>query len=119
MQETLYERIKKLRKQKGVTIAKLESELGFGNASIKKWERISSPSVDKIIKVASYFGVTVDYLLGRTDIKSSALEILQDDDVISFQRARQKMPEKDKNKMMQMLKISFDYAFSDEEDNNS
>ncbi|MBQ2174501.1 MAG: helix-turn-helix transcriptional regulator [Alphaproteobacteria bacterium] len=119
MQETLYERIKELCKQKGVTIAKLESELGFGNASIKKWERISSPSVDKIIKVASYFGVTVDYLLGRTDIKSSASEILQDDDIISFQRARQKMPEKDKNKMMQMLKISFDYAFTDEEDNNS
>lgn len=54
--------------------------------------------------------------MGRTDIESSMSEIIGDEDIISFQRARQKMTPKDREKMMQMLKLGFEYAFSDEED---
>lgn len=113
MKPTLYERIKELCQAKSISIARLESELGFGNCSIKKWERSSSPSIDKIIKVATYFDVSVDYLLGRTDIKGSVSEVLGDEDVISFQRARQNMTPQDRERMMNMLKVGFDYAFSD------
>ncbi len=119
MESILYQRIKALCDKKGISISKLESELGFGNSSIKKWEKTSSPSIDKIIKVASYFDVSVDFLLGRTDIEGSISEVLGDEDIISFQRARQKMTKRDKERMMQMLKIGFDYAFSDEEDENN
>lgn len=118
MDNLLYDRIKELCREHNISISKLESMLEFGNSSIKKWGKTVSPSIDKIIKVAAYFGVSVDYLLGKTDIKCSASDILDDNDIISFQRARQKMTEKDKQKMMQMLKISFDYAFNDEEDND-
>ena len=116
MDSVLYQRIKQLCSRKGITIAKLESDLGFGNSSIKKWEKSSSPSIDKIVKVATYFDVSIDYLMGRTDIESSMSEIIGDEDIISFQRARQKMTPKDREKMMQMLKLGFEYAFSDEED---
>lgn len=116
MESVLYQRIKQLCSRKGITIAKLESDLGFGNSSIKKWEKSSSPSIDKIVKVATYFDVSIDYLMGRTDIESSMSEIIGDEDIISFQRARQKMTPKDREKMMQMLKLGFEYAFSDEED---
>ncbi len=116
MESVLYQRIKQLCSRKGITIAKLESDLGFGNSSIKKWEKNSSPSIDKIVKVATYFDVSIDYLMGRTDIESSMSEIIGDEDIISFQRARQKMTPKDREKMMQMLKLGFEYAFSDEED---
>lgn len=116
MGSVLYQRIKQLCSRKGITIAKLESDLGFGNSSIKKWEKSSSPSIDKIVKVATYFDVSIDYLMGRTDIESSMSEIIGDEDIISFQRARQKMTPKDREKMMQMLKLGFEYAFSDEED---
>ena len=118
MESILYQRIKELCEKNEISIAKLESKLGFGNASIKKWGRVSSPSVDKIIKVASYFDVSVDYLLGRTDIEGSISEIIGDEDIISFQRARQKMSQKDRERMMQMLKLGFDYAFSDQEDDD-
>ena len=104
MESVLYQRIKQLCSRKGITIAKLESDLGFGNSSIKKWEKSSSPSIDKIVKVATYFDVSIDYLMGRTDIESSMSEIIGDEDIISFQRARQKMTPKDREKMMQMLK---------------
>ena len=116
MESVLYQRIKQLCSRKGITIAKLEFDLGFGNSSIKKWEKSSSPSIDKIVKVATYFDVSIDYLMGRTDIESSMSEIIGDEDIISFQRARQKMTPKDREKMMQMLKLGFEYAFSDEED---
>lgn len=116
MESILYQRIKALCEKRGISISKLESELGFGNSSIKKWERVSSPSIDKIIKVASYFDVSVDYLLGRTDIEGSISEVIGDEDIISFQRARQKMTQKDKDRMMQMLKLGFEYAFSDQEE---
>lgn len=120
MESILYQRIKGLCERNGISITKLESELGFGNSSIKKWERMSSPSVDKIIKVATYFDVSVDYLLGRTDIEGSISDVIGDEDVISFQRAKEKMPPKDQKKMMQMLRLGFEYAFSDEnkEDDN-
>ena len=114
MESILYERIKDLCNKKNITIAKLESDLGFGNSSIKKWERLSSPSVDKIMKVASYFDVSIDYLLGRSDIQTSISELIGDEDIISFQRAREKMTPHDREKMMQMLKIGFEYAFSDQ-----
>lgn len=114
MESVLYHRIKELCLQKGISISKLESDLGFGNSSIKKWEKVSSPSVDKIVKVASYFDVSVDYLLGRTDIIGSISEIIKDEDIISLQRARQKMTPKDKERMIQMLKLGFEYAFRED-----
>lgn len=116
MDGILYSRIKELCDKKGITITKLESDLGFGNSSIKKWKQTTSPSVDKVIKIASYFDVSVDYLLGRSDISTSISEILGDEDIISFQRARQKMSMKDRDKMMQMLRIGFEYAFKEDED---
>lgn len=60
------ERVKKLAKNKGLTISKLEKELAFGNGTIRNWDK-NSPSIDKIQKVADYFNVSTDYLLGRVE----------------------------------------------------
>ena len=51
MESILYSRIKELCQKRGITITKLESDLGFGNSSIKKWRQLTSPSVDKVIKI--------------------------------------------------------------------
>ncbi len=117
MESILYLRIKELCSKRNITITKLESELGFGNSSIKKWEKTSSPSIDKILKVAKYFDVSIDYLLGRTDIEGSISEIIGDEDIISFQRAREKMTPSDRERMMQMLRIGFEYAFREDNGN--
>lgn len=61
-----FERLKYLMKENNVTFAQLERTLGFSNGSMARWEK-SSPSVEKVQKVADYFNVSVDYLLGRTD----------------------------------------------------
>lgn len=110
-----HERIKELCQSNGITIAELERELGFSNSTIRKWGQVS-PSVDKIIKVANRFDVSVDYLLGMSDVKGSISGIIQDQDIISLQRARENMSDIEKQNMMKMLRLAFYKAFKDEDD---
>ena len=55
------ERIKKLCKERGVTIQKLEIELNEKPSSIAKVS--SNSKAVKLHKIAEYFGVTIDYLI--------------------------------------------------------
>ncbi len=115
MESTIFQRIRLLCEENGISINKLESNCGFANSTIKKWKSTSNPGVDKIKVIARYFGVTADYILGLTDIPTPADELINDNDIISIQRARSKMPSVDRQKMMQMLRIGFDYAFKDDD----
>ena len=64
---TIYERIKSLRKSKGLSQWKLEKQLGFSNGSISKWKN-STPKVERLQKLADFFGVSVEYLMtGKED----------------------------------------------------
>ena len=56
-------RIKQLCNLRGISIPKLEEQLGFGAGTISKWRK-SAPGADKLKKVAEYFQVSTDYLLG-------------------------------------------------------
>lgn len=56
--------IKDLCRMHDTSIPKIEKEIGLSNGSIYNWSR-SYPSIDKVIKVADYFNVSVDTILGR------------------------------------------------------
>lgn len=58
----LYSKIEEMCKQRGISISGLEKAVGLGNATIKGWQA-SSPRLDNLIKVAEYFGCTVDELM--------------------------------------------------------
>lgn len=60
----LYENIVKLCKERNISIARLERECGFGNATVRGWS-VSSPSIAKVQTVAEFFGVTVGELIGE------------------------------------------------------
>ncbi|MES5415522.1 helix-turn-helix transcriptional regulator [Enterococcus mundtii] len=62
----LLERIDLLISEKKMTRAELERKLNFSHGSLRNWNK-SIPSGDKIQKVADYFDVSTDYLLGRSD----------------------------------------------------
>ena len=72
--KNLYERIQSLCKKNNVTIAALEKKCGLGNGTVKKWA-ISTPSGEKLASVSDYFGVTVDYLLGRETSGKDIIDI--------------------------------------------
>ena len=62
----LVEKIKKLCSSHGISIPKLEEHLNFGAGTISKWKK-SAPGADKVLKVAEYFHVSTDYLLGKEE----------------------------------------------------
>ena len=59
----MLERIKNLCNRKEISIRQLERETGLADRTIGRWDT-NMPSIDRVKKVAEYFGVTVDYLLG-------------------------------------------------------
>ena len=65
----LLERIKKLAKERDISIYQLEEKIDIGRNTIYQWNK-RTPSADKLQKVADYFNVSTDYLLGRTDDKA-------------------------------------------------
>ena len=66
----MLERLYELRKAKNITQQKLAVDIGIDQASISSYESGKYlPTVDVLIKLANYFGVSTDYLLGLSDIK--------------------------------------------------
>lgn len=62
------ERLKELRKERGLGQIALATALGVGKSSISLWERgESEPTLTNLITIAQYFDVTLDWLAGLTD----------------------------------------------------
>lgn len=63
-------RIKELRENRRLIQAILASELNITQQSLSKYERdITTIKIDILKKIAKYFNVTTDYLLGVSDVK--------------------------------------------------
>lgn len=73
----LCSRIVSMCKDRGISVAALEKELGLGKATIYRWED-KMPSIDKVQKVAEFFDVSVDYLLGRVSEDDETVEELRE-----------------------------------------
>lgn len=53
---------------------KVAAELGITSGTATKWKNGAVPQDRTIKKIADYFGVTVEYLKGETDIKNPAAD---------------------------------------------
>jgi len=61
-------RLKELRKANDLTLEQLGKDIGSTKATMSNFETgQKKPSLDMIIKLADYFQVSIDYLVGRTD----------------------------------------------------
>lgn len=62
-------RLKELRKQKNISQLKLAMDLYMNQNSISRYENEEREAdYSTLIRFADYFDVSIDYLLGRTDI---------------------------------------------------
>ena len=59
---SIYERIKELCKEKGVTVKEMEAFVGIGEKNANKW-KTRTPSAENLLKLSEYFGVSTDYIL--------------------------------------------------------
>lgn len=72
---TLGEKIYKLRTEKNFSQGDLSEMLEVSRQSVSKWENdAATPDLDKIIKLAEIFGITIDELVKGEDISAPAEE---------------------------------------------
>lgn len=118
---TVVDRIKKLCNEQKITIAELERRIQLSNGQIRKWAN-QTPGVDKVQKVADYFNVSLDYLLGRTqkkywelnekderDIQKKLEEMIEDmsnADALAFSKGAEPMSEETKQLLILSLENS-------------
>ena len=63
-------RIKNLREKRGIIQEILAAELGITQQMLSKYEKdVTVIKVDILKRLAEYFNVTTDYLLGISDVK--------------------------------------------------
>lgn len=63
---TIFERIKFLADKQKKSLNAVEEDLGYGRNVLYRLKN-TSPSTERLQELANYFGVSTDYLLGRTD----------------------------------------------------
>lgn len=67
----MYETYCKLRDSRGCKDSDVAKTTGITKSTFSDWKNgRSEPKIDKLQKIADYFEVSVDWLLGKTDIKS-------------------------------------------------
>ena len=68
----MYEIFEQLLQLKRVTPYQVSKATGISQPTLSAWKKGTyTPKQDKLQKVADYFGVSLDYLLGRTDEKKT------------------------------------------------
>ncbi|MBQ6893687.1 MAG: helix-turn-helix transcriptional regulator [Clostridia bacterium] len=61
-------RLRELRKSKGISQLKLALDLNTNQNTISRYETGErEPGISELIRIADYFDVSIDYLVGRTD----------------------------------------------------
>jgi repressor LexA len=80
-----YDRFRQLCENKGVSCNKAALEIGLSNATPTKWRKTgATPTGDTLDRIAKYFGVSTDYLLGKETEKAPAGDgkrSVSDDDI--------------------------------------
>ncbi|MDU0397815.1 helix-turn-helix domain-containing protein [Lactococcus lactis] len=67
---TVFEAIKNLADKQGKNVKTVAIDVGLSENAIYGWKK-TKPKADDLAKVADYFHVSVDYLLGREGLKTT------------------------------------------------
>lgn len=82
-----WERFTLLCAEKGTKPNPVAKELGFASSTVTAWKNGSTISSDKLQIIADYFGVSTDYLLGKTE-KRQAPEGLTAKDMETLEKIK-------------------------------
>ena len=112
-------RINGLLAEKGIAKRNFYQNCGITSASYSLWNTgKTTPRMKNLEVIAEYLGTTTDYLLTGLGEKEKAPspedERHVDCDIRRIERARGKMSDADKDKMMKLLELSFSDYFSDD-----
>ena len=77
MNKALKENVKRFAKKRGVSLAQMEKDLGFSERYLSHLDT-NNPSIDRVVAMADYLGVSVDALVGYTGNYEDDLQKLLD-----------------------------------------
>ena len=86
--------------EKGVKPTRVALDLGYSKNAATKWKAGSIPSGAALQKLADYFGVSVDYLLGNEETSPAA--VTEDDETIIV---RQRLKERPCRNWLQIVMV--------------
>jgi len=109
---TLLQRVKQLCDSHGETLASLERKMDFGNGTIRRWDN-TTPSGDKLAKVADFFSVSVDYLLGRDDEQDASTDDCPDENYTILSRNAKKLSPESRKQLLDIARVMFKEEFKD------
>lgn len=111
-----FEKIKSLAKKQGISLNTLEDRVGLGKNYIYSLKNKKTPSAEHISKIADYFNVSTDYLLGRTDNPTIAKDTVTTPDgrIVDLSNLRERvvlfdgkpLSDDDVDKIAQIIKLS-------------
>jgi transcriptional regulator with XRE-family HTH domain len=97
-------KLKELRQQRGIRQGELAKLLMVKQGTVSKWENLErEPDFETLNTIANYFGVSIDYLMGRED------ESLPNDELLTFKIAKlitTKGTEKEQRFILDFLELS-------------
>ncbi|WP_375178770.1 helix-turn-helix domain-containing protein [Enterococcus rotai] len=105
---TAFDRLKLLCDNHGISVNDLEDRIGIGKNSLYSWKK-NIPKGTNLLKVADYFCVSTDYLLGRTDNPSIDKDEPEEEFTTFFRIDTKDIPEEDREKLEEELKEYFEF----------
>lgn len=75
-------RLKELREKKGISQRELAKDLGVSQGTVGNWESATrEPNFETVKRIAEYFGVSTDYILGTEVAKDGHVANPTDDEI--------------------------------------
>lgn len=100
-------------RNKNISQKELADRIGVTQATISRYiTGLSAPTSGTLQKLSVELNLPINYFFTVDD---STTQEKQDDDIRVIQRAREKMSDTDKQRMMDILRIAFFKEFNDEE----
>jgi transcriptional regulator with XRE-family HTH domain len=100
---TFGQRLKRLREEKELSQQELAKLFSLSQSTIAYYELDKKqPSQKTLQRLAEFFGCTVDYILGRTDIRNPDQP---DEDIVAFLRAAEDLTEDEKREVLAYIEF--------------
>lgn len=118
-----YDRYLQLCESAKIAPSAAATNAGFNRGTVSVWKKKYEAGIDVtpdqevINKICNFFGCTESWLRGIPSQKEKSPSITgagSDRDIRRIERAREKMTDTDKDKMMKLLELSFSDYFSDD-----
>ena len=78
-----FNRFKALCDERNISVYRACTDIGLNRSAVAKWKAGGSPNGTTASRLADYFGVTTDYLLGQSDLRTAVEpeRTVSDDDI--------------------------------------